>query len=72
MQYAVGRCLIPDWLEKFDMTQKELAEVSGSTEAQVSKWSRNIEKMSIQNAKNVAAIFGCHIDDLYEWHHTLV
>jgi transcriptional regulator with XRE-family HTH domain len=67
MQYAVGRCLIPDWLKRFDMTQKQLAEIVGCTQAQVSKWSRNEERLSIQNAKNVATVFGCHIDDLYEW-----
>lgn len=65
--YTVGRCKIRDWRKKFDMTQQELSELSGVDQTKISKYENNDEKPGLKNAKNIADIFNCHIDDLYEW-----
>ncbi|WP_231314323.1 helix-turn-helix transcriptional regulator [Neobacillus sedimentimangrovi] len=67
MAYIVGRCLLPDLLKKARMSQVELAAKLGVTVQQINKYVINKQKMSLQVAKNIAAILNCNIEDLYEW-----
>jgi len=67
LAYKVGRCLLRELLRDRDMTQLDLANKLQVSEQQINKYVNNRQKMHIQVAKNVASIFNCHIDDLYEW-----
>jgi transcriptional regulator with XRE-family HTH domain len=65
--YTVGRCKIRDWRLQFDMTQNELAEISGVDRSNISKYEQEISKPDLKNLKNIAAAFGCQMEELYEW-----
>jgi DNA-binding XRE family transcriptional regulator len=65
--YTVGRCRIRDWRLQFDMTQSDLANESGVDRSNISKYEKGINKPDLKNLKNIADVFGCHIEDLYEW-----
>lgn len=67
LAYKVGRCLLRDLLKDVGMSQLELAIRLNVTVQQINKYVTNRQKMSLQVAKNVAAILQCEIDDLYEW-----
>lgn len=49
------------------MTQEELAEILNITQQQISKYSTNKQRMSLQVAKNIASVLKCSIEELYEW-----
>lgn len=49
------------------MTQAKLAERLGVSEQQMNKYVNDRQRMSINVSKNISAIFGCRIKDLYEW-----
>lgn len=63
----VGRCLISDRLRERHMTQQELADLSGISKSQISDYISKRVIMSLKNAKRIAIVLKCHIDDLYEW-----
>ena len=65
--YDVGRCLLSDKLAKLHMTQQDLADRLGVTKQQINSYATNKFVMSLQTAKNIAAILGCNVEDLYEW-----
>ena len=65
--YDVGRCLLSDKLQQARMTQQELASRLDVTKQQVNNYVFGRRVMTLSIAKNVAAILGCEIDDLYEW-----
>jgi putative transcriptional regulator len=65
--YTVGRCKIRDWRLQFDLTQNDLAEKSGVDRTNISKYEKGLNKPDLKNSMNIAAVFGCHIEDLYEW-----
>ena len=67
MAYKVGRCLLRDILNESKMEQTELARRLNVTPPQINKYVTGKQGMSLQVAKNIASIFNCHIDDLYEW-----
>lgn len=67
MAYKVGRCLLRDMLKEAKMEQTDLANRLNVTPPQINKYVNDKQGMSLQVAKNIAAIFNCHIDDLYEW-----
>ena len=67
LAYTVKRCLLRNLLHAADMEQSELADLLGVRVQQVNKYVLDKQKMSIQVAKNIAAILNCEIDDLYEW-----
>lgn len=49
------------------MEQTDLARKLNVTPPQINKYVNNKQGMSLQVAKNIAAILNCHIDDLYQW-----
>ncbi|CDQ17980.1 helix-turn-helix transcriptional regulator [Halobacillus karajensis] len=67
MAYKVGRCLLRDQLKTKGMTQQDLALKLDITVQQVNKYVTDRQRMSIQVAKNISEILGCHMEDLYEW-----
>lgn len=67
MAYDVERCLLKDLLHSSRMTQVELADKLKVTPQQVQHYVKNHRVMSLVVAKNISAILGCQIEDLYEW-----
>lgn len=67
LAFEVGRCLLRYHLKKKNMTQAKLAERLGVSEQQMNKYVNDRQRMSINVSKNISAIFGCRIKDLYEW-----
>ena len=65
--YTVGRCKIRDWRNKYDMTQEQLASLSGVSQTMISKYENLDGAPNLRNLKNIATVFECPIDDLYEW-----
>lgn len=68
MALRIGRCLLPQLIQKTGMTQTEFAHRIGINETTMSLYVNNKRIMSIENAKIIASALGVHIDDLYEWH----
>lgn len=64
---VVGLCQLRRLLKQIDMTQTELAELSGKAEAKISDYCNDKAVMSLATAAVIAKIIGCHIDDLYEF-----
>ncbi len=64
---SIGRCLIDDILNKKRMTQTDLAIATGIPKSQISDYIKERRGMSLKNAKLIAYVLKCNIDDLYEW-----
>lgn len=64
---VIGKCLLIHLLIKRHMTQSDLADKTGIAKTQINEYIANTRKMSLQNAKIIANVLACHIDDLYEW-----
>lgn len=67
MAYSVERCLLKELLRKRGMTQAKLAELMEISPQQIQHYVQTNRVMSLVVAKNISAILGCSIDDLYEW-----
>ena len=65
--FKVGRCRIPEWLERRGMLQRELATRTGLSPQYISDKCNNRGIMRMDHAKNIAHALGCRIDELYEW-----
>jgi DNA-binding XRE family transcriptional regulator len=68
LAYKVGRCLLRELLHDAKMEQTDLARKLNVTPPQINKYVNDKQRMSLQVAKNIASIFNCQIEDLYEWH----
>lgn len=64
---TIGKCLLPKLLNRKRMTQADLSDKTGISKTQISEYIGNTRKMSLANAKLIAHVLKCHIDDLYEW-----
>jgi DNA-binding XRE family transcriptional regulator len=51
------------------MTQQELADRLGVTKQQINTYTREEKPrlMSLETARNIAALLNCEMKDLYEW-----
>lgn len=49
------------------MEQRELADRLNVTPQQINKYVKNVQRMSLEVAKNISIILDCDMDDLYEW-----
>ena len=67
MAYKVGRCLLQEILDRQGMDQTYVAGKLQVTRQQINKYIMNRQRMSLETAKNIAAIVHCAIEDLYEW-----
>lgn len=67
MTQRVGRCLLQSLLDDAGLDQVSLAREMNVSKQQINKYTTNKQRMSLQVAKNVAAILHCEIEDLYEW-----
>lgn len=63
----VGKCLLQNLLNRRHMTQVDLSDLTGISKTQISEYIANTRKMSLANAKLIAYVLKCHMDDLYEW-----
>lgn len=67
MQVIIGKCLLHDLLKSRHMTPTELAEKTGISINQLSRYLNNKSKMSLQTAMLISWVLKCHIDELYEY-----
>lgn len=67
MAYEFGRCRLRELLKDAGMDQVDLAIKLNVSKQQISKYVNNERYMSLLNAKKVASILHCQIEDLYEW-----
>lgn len=63
----VGRCKVADRLRSLDMTQQELADLTGLSRTRINDYVNNRRTMSLKSAAIVAYALRCSIDDLYEF-----
>ena len=63
----VGRCLLKQLLEQKRMTASELANKSEISLQRISDYKSNRRGMSLTNARKIAQVLNCYIDDLYDW-----
>lgn len=64
---SIGRCRIQDILDKKRMSQVDLAVTTGIPKSQISDYIHGRRGISLKNAKIIAHVLKCTIDDLYEW-----
>lgn len=50
--------------EKLQMTQSDLAEAVGTTQAVVSRWESGAAEPSIASLRKLSQVFGCSLDDI--------
>jgi len=67
MAYKVGRCLLSHHLRRIGMTPQELASRLHMPISQISDYCNDRKIMGLKNAKSIASVVGCTIDELYEW-----
>jgi putative transcriptional regulator len=67
--FTVGRCRLHDLLESRGMTQRQLADRTGFSASYINDKANNRgpRGMTLENAKTIASVLRCTIDDLYEW-----
>jgi putative transcriptional regulator len=63
----IGKCLLPELLKRRGMTQVDLAVMTDISTTQINEYISGTRKMSLANAKLIAHVLNCHIDDLYKW-----
>jgi putative transcriptional regulator len=63
----VGKCLLLTILNKRGMSQVDLSIKTGISKTQINEYINGTRKMSLANAKLIAHVLRCHIDDLYQW-----
>jgi putative transcriptional regulator len=64
---VIGRCLLLELLDKYRMSQSELSEMTGISRSQINEYISNTRRMSLHNARIIAHVLRCNIEDLYEW-----
>lgn len=67
MALRIRRSRLPALLKSRKMTQAELARRIDVSEPFITQIINLSAKFSLVKAKETADIFGCYIDDLYEW-----
>ena len=67
IKIEVGRCLLKPILKKKNMTQQDLADLTGMTKQEINTYANNRRRMSLKTAKIIAIALKLHMDDLYEW-----
>jgi transcriptional regulator with XRE-family HTH domain len=67
MAFRAGKCLLRRRLSEAGMTQKQLSERVNLSPQMISHYIFNRKIMSLDNAKSIAAVLNCLIEDLYEW-----
>ncbi|MFZ4454270.1 helix-turn-helix domain-containing protein [Salibacterium aidingense] len=65
--YRVGKCRLKELSDQTGMRPVDLAQRTGYSESSISEWARGEHVMRLEVAKNISAILGCDIEDLYEW-----
>lgn len=65
--FVVGKCYLADLLEKADLTQAELAELTGIPKSSISGYVNDTHIMSLVSAYKISYVLNCRIEDLYQW-----
>lgn len=67
MAFRAGKCLLRSRLEKAKISQIDLAKRVNLSPQMISHYLANRKLMSLDNAKSIADVLNCRIEDLYEW-----
>jgi plasmid maintenance system antidote protein VapI len=67
MALRIGRSRIPEWLDRANKKQVDLARHLGVTESFVSQVIKGTAKFSVEMMKMTADFLGCYMDDLCVW-----
>lgn len=67
MAFRAGKCLLRSRLNKAKITQADLAKRVNLSPQMISHYIFNRKLMSLDNAKSIADVLDCSIEDLYEW-----
>lgn len=67
MAFRAGKCLLRLRLKQAGITQTELAKRVNLSPQMISHYIFNRKVMSLENAKSIASVLNCNIEDLYEW-----
>lgn len=68
MKITIGKCLLQELLDARGLSHVQLSDQTKIAASQISEYAKNRRKMSIMNAKKIAFVLKCCIDDLYEFH----
>lgn len=69
MAYEVGRCLLRDLIDASEFDRKSVELHTNMSRQQLTDYISGRNTMSLPIAREFAALFDCHIEDLYEWRH---
>lgn len=67
MAFRAGKCLLRSRLKQSKITQVDLAKRVNLSPQMISHYIFNRKVMSLENAKSIADVLDCSIEDLYEW-----
>lgn len=62
-----GVCQLNRLLVEKNISQSELARLSGVSQRSISNYVNNAQVMSIDAARAISIVLGCKLDDLYKW-----
>ncbi|WP_298833996.1 helix-turn-helix transcriptional regulator [uncultured Planococcus sp.] len=63
----MGRCLLQRRLDERKLSRREFSQRTGLSEQRISDIARKRFVLTLPNARFIAQVLGCTIDDLYEW-----
>ena len=66
MDASQGRCQVNRLLKEIDMTQAELARRTGINKRAISYFCNDERPMYYYQARLIAKVIGCKLDDIYE------
>ena len=67
MKIIIGRCLLQELLDARGLSHVQLSDRTKIAASQISEYAKNKRKMSLMNAKKIAFVLNCFIDDLYDF-----
>jgi len=62
-----GVCQLGKLLDKSNMSQSELARLSGVSQRSISHYVNNKQVMNIDAARAISLVLDCELTDLYKW-----
>lgn len=65
--FKKGVCQLQLYLDRHNMSQSELARLTGVSQRSISEYASNKQVMNVNTARAIALVFDCEMDDLYIW-----
>ncbi|MFK3936622.1 helix-turn-helix domain-containing protein [Alkalihalobacillus sp. NPDC078783] len=67
VKFRAKLCLLHYILDRYSMTNAQLADLTGIAPSSLSSYANNHTIMNLETAMTVAEAIGCEVRDLYEW-----